>query len=199
MIAFNIKNISIVHIGDITPNDWNPKDKNTKEYLLIKESIARDGQKVPIVVRQKNDTLEIIDGEQRYTALKELGETLIAINNVGKIKDADAKNETLWYQLQVPFVEGLLSELIAKLKDSGVFLPYDKNQIDKLLTLDNFDLQTMLKTNEPTNLAKLIIVFKKEKTFREITNMLDQIAASEQVSNRARALELLCADYAAGN
>lgn len=199
MIAFNIEKISIIPIGDVTPNDWNPKDKNTKEYLLIKESIARDGQKVPIVVREKNNTLEIIDGEQRYTALKELGEPFIAINNMGEVEDSDAKNETLWYQLQVPFVEGLLSELIAKLKDTGVFLPYDKNQIDKLLTLDNFDLKDMLKTKEPIDLAKLTIIFKKEKEFRETTNMLDQLAASEEISNRARALELLCADYRAGN
>lgn len=199
MIAFDPKNISIVPLEEVEPNDWNPKDKNTKEYLLIKQSIAQDGQKVPIVVRKHKGKLQIIDGEQRYTALKELGEPLIVVNNMGEVKDSEAKNETLWYQLQVPFVEGLLSELIAKLKDAGVMLPYDKDQIDKMLTLDKFDLQSMLKTKEPTNLAKLVIVFKKEKQFREVTNLLDQVASAEQVSNRARALELLCADYAAGN
>jgi len=199
MIAFNPENISIVSLEEVEPNDWNPKDKNTKEYQLIKQSIEKEGQKVPIVVREYEGTLQIIDGEQRYTALLELGEPFIAINNIGEVEDALAKNETLWYQLQVPFVEGLLSELIAKLKNSGVMLPYDKNEIDKLLTLDNFDLKSMLKTKEPIDLAKLVIVFKKEKPFRETTNMLDQVAASEQVSNRARALELLCADYTAGN
>lgn len=198
MIAFNLKNISIVTLEEVEPNDWNPKNKNTKEYQLIKQSIEKEGQKVPIVVREHKGKLQIVDGEQRYTALKELGEPLIVVNNIGTIEDKVAKNETLWYQLQVPFVEGLLSELIGKLKDTGVMLPYAKEEIDKLLTLDNFNLQSMLKTKEPIDLAKLVIVFKKEKAFREVTNMLDQVAKAEEVSNRARALELLCADYAAG-
>ena len=199
MIAFDPNKVSIVTVEEVEPNDWNPKEKNTKQYKLIKEDIERNGQKVPVVVREHNNTIQIIDGEQRWTALKELGEPLIAINNMGIVADADAKNETLWYQLQVPFVEGLLSELIAKLKNSGAFLPYSKDEVDKLLTLDKFDLSSMLKTKEPTELAKLVIVFQKEKPYREVTNMLDQIVSMEQVSNRARALELLCADYVAGN
>ena len=33
-IKYDVKNISLVEIDKIRPNNWNPKDKETEEYKL---------------------------------------------------------------------------------------------------------------------------------------------------------------------
>lgn len=188
MIAFDLKKVKVAPLEQVRPNTWNPKAKDTPEYQLIKDDIERNGQKVPVVVRENNG-YELIDGEQRWTALTELGETHIVINNIGEVSDADAKNETLWYQLQVPMDKILLAPLILELKELDIHLPLIETKIEQLPQPDT----------ETGDVRTLTLTMMKDK-YDFITQALDAVIAQEelQTNDRSRALELIVADYVSG-
>lgn len=71
-------------IDVIYPNDWNVNSMKTEDFKNLKESIrVTEGEylkKVPIQIRKiKDDYYEIIDGEHRWKASKELGFTHIPV------------------------------------------------------------------------------------------------------------------------
>ena len=77
--------VRIVQLTDISPNPWNPHRSSNEEISNIKNSIKEVGQLVPILIAVWDEPIEwdgtvhdpktefiIIDGEQRFTALKQL-------------------------------------------------------------------------------------------------------------------------------
>ena len=110
-------------------NDWNPKQKRTVEYEKVKESVRLNGQIAPILVREIKDGYEVLDGEQRFTAIKDLGLEETWIANLGKVKDAEAKSLTIWMEQNVPFDDKLLGDLLLELKGQ-VELPYTDAEIE---------------------------------------------------------------------
>lgn len=83
---FDPSKIKKVPIFDVSPNDYNPKKKNTKEYEQVVRSLKENGLKQPIFVRNVNGSYIIVDGEQRYTAAVELGYEEIYIYDLGEIQ-----------------------------------------------------------------------------------------------------------------
>ena len=142
MIKFNAKNLKIVDINKVHPNTWNPKDKNTEEFEKVVESIKINGQRSPVVVRENNG-YEIIDGEQRYTACKQLDFKKVLIYNEGKISDKEAKELTIWYQQQVPFNEvklaGMIKELLDQYELEEIQLPYSSEEIIEYAKMHDFN------------------------------------------------------------
>lgn len=121
-----------VPIEEIRMNDWNPKTKRSEEYYKVKQSIEVNGQVMPVVVRNaksKDFKYEILDGEQRYTAMVDLGFDEVWIVNLGDVPDNEAKSTTIWMEQAVPFDDNLLGELLVELKGS-VELPYTEEEID---------------------------------------------------------------------
>lgn len=121
-----------VPIEEVKTNDWNPKLKRSEEYLKVKESVELNGQVQPIIVRETGEEpikYEILDGEQRFTALKELGEEKVWILNLGKVADEEARASTIWLEQAVPFDDTMLGELLIELKDK-VELPYTDEEIE---------------------------------------------------------------------
>lgn len=203
MIAFDQTKLSIVKLKDVRLNSWNPKDLNTREYRKIVESIKREGQKSPVVVRE-NKGFEIIDGCQRWSALTELGETEIIIYNEGKVSDKDAKNQTLWWQLQVPFNKTMLAPLVLELQKLDLPLPYDNDTINELGAIEKLELPALLKPapeppTENGNVRTLTLTMAKDK-YTFIVEALDAFIEQEglEPNDRARALELIVADYVSG-
>jgi len=194
MKEFSIENILVVDIDQVRPNSWNPKNKDTWEYKKIVKSIEKDGLKAPVIVRENNG-FEIIDGEQRYTALKELGRKKIVINNQGVVDDIEAKNETLWWQLQVPFDNTLLSPLIAELQIADVELPFADDTIEELLNLADFDLENMLKEQIENNEVRTLSVKLGKEAYEIIMQAIEKVKSEIDGCTEARALELICADY----
>lgn len=203
MIAFDQTKLAIVKLKDVRPNSWNPKDTNTREYRKILESIKREGQKSPVVVRE-NKGLEIIDGHQRWSALTELGEKEIIIYNEGKVSTKDAKNQTLWWQLQVPFNKTMLAPLVLELQKLELHLPYDNDTIAELGAIENLELPALLKPapephKENANVRTLSITMAKDK-YDFITQAFDAFLKQEDLTegDYGRALELIVADYISG-
>ena len=101
---FNPENIEKVSIDSVYPNSYNPKVKDSKEYSDVVESLKQNGLMSFIFVREVEgeDGYEIVDGEHRYLAAKELGYKEIYIYNLGKISEEEARALTLWLEVQVP-------------------------------------------------------------------------------------------------
>ncbi len=121
-----------VNSNDIVLNEWNPKAKKSEEYYRVKQSVELNGQVMPIITRDCKDGVhkyEVLDGEQRFTALLELGVEQIWIVNLGEVNDAEAKAMTVWMEQAVPFDDNLLGELLLDLKGE-VELPYTDEEIN---------------------------------------------------------------------
>lgn len=142
-INFDAKKLDIVDINNVQPNPWNPKDKENDEYKRVRESIAQNGLKQFVLVRELGkDKYEIIDGEQRWTACRELEFDEILIYNEGKMDDIRAKELTLWFQQQVPFNQVQLSFLVTEMlaERPDLILPFSRQEIDKFKATSEFNM-----------------------------------------------------------
>ncbi|MCW4008936.1 MAG: ParB N-terminal domain-containing protein [Candidatus Bathyarchaeota archaeon] len=79
--------MQLIEVSKIVPNKWNANTFVNEEYVKLKEMMAKTGieQMPPIIVRKIGDVYEIIDGEHRWRAAKELGLKQVAV----KIIEAD--------------------------------------------------------------------------------------------------------------
>ncbi len=145
LISFDQAKLAIVGIDDVYPNSWNPKEEDTEELAKVVKSIASNGMRMPVIVREREVGYEIIDGQQRWTACKRLGFTQVPIYNEGQIDDKLAQELTIWYQVQVPFSRIDEAFLVQGLVDTyaDVNLPYTESElsmIEKLVKYEmNFD------------------------------------------------------------
>jgi hypothetical protein len=145
-LKFDKDKVLNVPIEKVVPNSWNPKDEDTKEYLKILDSVKLKGLRGTIVVREHPYTkgfYEIIDGQQRYTAAKELKYKTINVYNEGIVSDQEAQELTIWYQQQVPFnriTEAyLVTQMVTDFGIEAIELPYTPAEIDEFKELANFN------------------------------------------------------------
>lgn len=191
-LKFNPENLKKVPIDEVFPNPWNPKEKQHLKVKDIEKSIKLHGFKAPIQVRTENGRYEIIDGEQRWTAMKNLGATEIYIYDNGEVEDADAMNETLWWQVQVPFETIKLAGLVRELSSMDMELPYTAKEIA--------EFKGMLET-EPSEKDKgdvQTMNFKLSPDQFELVKQAVEYVKQENECGDGRALELICADYLSG-
>src|SRR5574341_2263871 len=66
-----------IEIENLDPNPKNPRGidivEEDEKLSLLKDSIARFGILVPLVAKHQKGRFQLIDGERRYWAAKELG------------------------------------------------------------------------------------------------------------------------------
>jgi len=141
-VVFDPKKLKVVPIGEVLPNPWNPKPgaRKSKEFQEVKKSIKDKGLRLPIIVREKGNGYEIVDGEQRFTAAQDLGFKEVVVYNEGKLSDQQAKELTIAFQTQVPFSEYDLGRLVKELstKYEHYQLPYSKEKVAELVGLVDF-------------------------------------------------------------
>jgi hypothetical protein len=196
---FDPKKISKVKIDDVRPNTWNPKEKDTKEYEKVKQSILVNGLRGAIVVRE-NDGYEIIDGEQRFTSAKELGYEEVYIYNEGKVPDPEAKALTIWWQQQVPLDHikeaYMINDLVIQMPT--IELPYSDIELSDLKELANFDFdQYNTERPEEEDGVKTLSIKMASDKYAIIMSAIDYVKKANDV-DEAYALELICADYLSG-
>lgn len=154
-LTFDVNKLKIVPIDTVIPNDWNPKNRETsmESFNEVKKSLEIHGFRQPVIVREiTKNQYEIIDGEQRYTAAKQLGFTEVVIYNEGKKTREEAIELTIAYQTQVPFVRSQLAELVSQAVGRGARLPYSEAKTQDLLNLMQFDWDSYAGTDlELTN------------------------------------------------
>lgn len=191
----------IIPIDSVKANPWNPKDKETKEFRQVVRSLELYGFRQPILVRESdNDKYEILDGEQRYTAAKELGYTDVPVYNLGKISDTEAKAATIWMEVQVPFNEIDLSHLVVELDEANIALPYTEAEIADFKHMSEFSFDNFDDDNEDFDDSdvKTFKVLLGDEAYQIVTKAVKKVQEDNDCSE-ARAIELICADYLAGS
>ena len=199
-LTFDPAKLKRVGIEEVQPNPWNPKEKNHKKVEDIKKSIQIHGFKAPVQVRSNDGVYEIIDGEQRWTAMKELGAKEIFIYDNGEVSDEDAMNETLWWQVQVPFDTEPLANLVVHLNELKVELPYNAKEIAEFgeIAKFNYEHQDDEKPADGNDDIKSLVIKMTAEQHEIARKALDQIKQDNDDCSDARAMELLSADYLAG-
>lgn len=191
--------IQKVPISAVEPNDYNPKLKDTEEYKQVVASLTRNGLKTPIYVRQisGHQGYVIVDGEQRYTAAKELGYTEIYIYNLGEISEEEAKALTIWFEVQVPFSDLELAPLVVELNDKGIELPLTEMQIIDYRAMAEFDFNETHERQEheevDDGLCKLSISMV-ESQFNMVNDAIQQVVEQEDVSEGTALTLLVCGE-----
>lgn len=195
---YDPKNIKKVKIDEVEVNDYNPKAKETKEYQNVVKSLRINGLQQPIMVRELNGKYVIVDGEQRYTAAKELGFEEIYIYNFGEISDEDAKATTIWMEVQVPFDQIDLAPIALELHEQGFELPFTDLQLDDFKHIAEFDFDSYIsqdnlpvKDDNSEKTYQLKIKLSKEQ-LDEINEAIKGMVEGENIGE-AHALELLVA------
>jgi ParB family chromosome partitioning protein len=89
----NVTGYHEIRLCDIVANPYQPRqDMNDKHIEELANSIKAEGLIQPIVVRQKGKQFELIAGERRFRAFKQLGRETIAARI---IEASDASSATL--------------------------------------------------------------------------------------------------------
>lgn len=124
----------------IRPNPWNPNKQTDFIYERERHSIRTHGFLDPILVRQKDGFVEIIDGEHRWRAGQQEGMTQFPVNNLGEVPDEVAKQLTIiMNETRGQADSKKLAELIANLNESisldqlTVALPYTLDQLQHMV------------------------------------------------------------------
>jgi len=206
-LNFDPKNVKVVPIDMVRPNAWNPKDERGDEYLKIKKGIEAKGLRLPIVVRNMNkgttDPLngyyEIIDGEQRWTACKDLGYDKVIIYDCGEVSESEAKELTIWFQQQVQFNDVQLAKLVTEIASlPDIVLPYSDTEIKEFRELSHFDWDDFKDLGEvgPASDHRSI-VFTLEQ-YEIVQQAIESVKEENQDATEGRCVELICADYLAG-
>ncbi len=133
-----------VVIDTLKPNRWNPNTESDFIYGKVKKSIEEFKFVDPITARELPQGIyEIIDGEHRWRAAKDLGYKNIPIVNLGKIDDATAQQLTIMLGMRGEDDTSKLVELLKELNDTIGhdrmidILPYNEFDITSLLELAN--------------------------------------------------------------
>jgi hypothetical protein len=130
-IVFDKSKVIKVPIDSVRPNSWNPKQERGSGYERVKRVLEIMGQQEPIRVRE-NDGYEIIDGEQRWTALKELGKTEIEIYSEGVVSDDEAKSMTINWEQHVNIDKLMLTDLIVNGIEDKTMLPFSSEELEAM-------------------------------------------------------------------
>lgn len=201
-IIFDKEKVLIVPIDSVQPNDWNPKDKDTQEYQTVRRSLELKGQRQPVYVRKVGKVFQIIDGEQRWTAAKDLGWKSILIYDATGLSDQEAQELTLWFEVQVPFNHLKVAKMV-----SGMFKTYDMPQVpytdlqvvefQKMADFDfsqynshNTEDNSQGNENDSTMALKLT-----HSDWEVISQAIRQVKESHKIESDSEALRIICEDY----
>jgi hypothetical protein len=200
-----------VPIGDVYPNPWNPNRQDAFIYEKEKASITEFGFIVPITVRRwtvramaiVQDGWQVIDGEHRWKAAKELGYSEVPIIDLGEIDDGTAKQLTIILnetkgQAQPDLVKNLLNDLLSsKTKEQLLrVLPYTTMQFDSMTA--SFDWGKV----EKPKATEERWVMRSYRMPADAADVLDQAIRKVQNEDSCadwQAIERLAADYLGGD
>src|ERR1035441_3462153 len=90
----------VIPLVSVEPNPWNPNVQPDAIYKKLVQSIKEQGFIGSILVRTLPDgNYQILDGEHRYKACRELGKDSIKVEDMGIIDDDLAKQLTIMLKI----------------------------------------------------------------------------------------------------
>lgn len=132
-----------IPVDNLVEAKWNYKKNDSYLLAKLKNNIKKNGQIENIIVREIDDGMyEVVNGNHRLYALRDLLFKVVVCYNLGKITDAEAKriaietNETKFLADKVKLADilNLLSNNYS-LNDLNETLPYKKEDIEDLTNL----------------------------------------------------------------
>jgi len=176
--------VEYVPIESITPNKYNPNRQSEHEYSLLLRSMKDDGFTTPILVQR--DTKEIVDGEHRWRAARELGYETIPVVFVHmtaeQMRVATLRHNRARGEEDIE----LTAELLRELESIGAL-----DWAQKSLQMDEVEMQRLMTdVSAPEILAEE--EYSKPWAYMEGTESkdhTDQISVSIEASDRLRVME----------
>lgn len=131
---------TVVLVEQLGPNPWNPNRQTDFIFEKEKASIEEFGFIDPILVRVKDGNYQIIDGEHRWKAAKEMGLRDVSIISLGEIPDHVAKKLTIiMNETRGRADDTLMSKLVLELKSE-----VGMEDLTRLLPYTEMELETMV-------------------------------------------------------
>lgn len=203
--------LQAIKITDIVPNDYNPNVVDDAKMLQLKKSIIRDGYIQPIVVRPHPEMpgiFVVVDGEHRWTVLKELNYDVIECVVVDR-EEPEAMIETVnMNNLRGSFDNFRLAEVILSLsqryseEELTDLLGYSPLELKNFQDLATFDFNSLVKPpkekqpeDEPEAKALFFTVMLNQDQMTDVKAGL----AKKSFLTDALSLTGICADWLSKN
>lgn len=143
-----------VAIDLIDPNKWNPNVETPEMFAKVKANIEKYGFVDPVFVRAKGERYELIDGEHRWRAAKQLGYSEIICEVIEGLDDFDAALLTVNMNNlrgeDDPVKRGrIFKDLREKRPDLVAMLPFEEFQVQAEIDLITFNPEEEYKDAKP--------------------------------------------------
>ena len=190
-----------VDIKLVRPNPWNPNTMSKEMFEKAKHSLKELGMLGSILVREVCGIYEILDGEHRWKAAKELEYTEITVESLGEIDDQKAKVLTVMLNnLKGKDDLEKRAAIFKELNENQMsLLPFTKEEIENEIKLFNFDFsqyqrQEKIEEREVTN--SVCFGFTEEE--RRLRNESLLVAKKKDgITNDVQLLMYMLNDYLA--
>lgn len=193
--------LMMVPIDKIVPAEWNFKEDDEEKARKLAENIRRNGQIKNCNVRELGDgRYEMIDGNHRLIAFKQLGIKWVLAYNHGPISKEEAiriAHEVTEYFKIDPLKQ---AEALSFVLDSGIeledlaeTLPWTPEELSDVVNLLDFDWQQFEEEAQaPEEEITLTFVIpdkeSKEKILAQINRIIDLCGFESTRKGRGKAL-----------
>jgi ParB/RepB/Spo0J family partition protein len=150
-----------VQIDEIMPNSWNPNVQDKAMFEKEKKSIQELGMLGSILVRDYFGKYQILDGEHRWKAAKELGYTEMTVETIGEISDQQTRFLTIHLNNLRGKDDVFKRAQIFKELEQGQLemLPFTAEEIENEKQLITFDFAQYDKSSDlPTRTPGMLLV-----------------------------------------
>jgi ParB-like chromosome segregation protein Spo0J len=197
-----------IPVDRLRANSWNPNKMDEAMYAKELKSIERFGFVDPVTVREVGmHDYEIIDGEHRVKAARELGMTEVPCHNLGLLDDDTAReltivlNETRGTSDRERLSE-LLKDLASRRDERQLreIMPFGRERFDELLDRKTIDWSGLEEKRqalaEQSERRWVERVYRMPVAAAEVVDdAVARVMESEEVAEDWRALELIAAEY----
>jgi hypothetical protein len=178
-----------VDLGDVHPNPWNPNKQSAFMYERELNSIREYGYIDRITVRPHpgvEGTWQILDGEHRWKALRDLGFQRVEVDSVGAIDDARAKALTLILNglrgEEDPLERAQLVQQILEADDTLInALPYTDAELLQMQSMLEFEWDKLSKAADQDEGADTPKTFSVRLAASQHTRLVQALKHAEAV------------------
>ena len=203
--------VTTLPIESLRPADWNSNIMDEAMLSRLQESLARFGLVQNLVVRRlEDDSYEVLGGNQRLQALREIGVSDVPCV-VAEVDDAQARLlaqalNAVQGQDDLGLKAELVRDLLKAVPESEILavLPETAGSLRALASLGEADLAEHLRTWEKAQAARLRhLIFQLSNDQLEVVEEAMERASATNSSSgsnpnrRGNALHHICVDYLA--
>lgn len=154
-----IENYKLVPIEQLVHAEWNYKQNSDEMTAKLVANMTRNGQVENLLVRKlKDGKYEVVNGNHRMDALKQIGCTKAVCYDLGTISDEEAyrisieTNETKFAvdQVQLAKLIGDITKAIP-VEDLVATFPYNADEIENYLKMNTFNWEDF---NKPSDVSE---------------------------------------------